>query len=69
MVSVLQKFDPPGVCARSLSECLAIQLRVIEREPAFAQETSEAQRQVHKTALAICKQPMELLARREIHRT
>jgi RNA polymerase sigma-54 factor len=27
VVAVLQTFDPPGVCARSLSECLAIQLR------------------------------------------
>ena len=27
VVKVLQTFDPPGVCARSLSECLAIQLR------------------------------------------
>ena len=26
VLAVLQKFDPPGVCARSLSECLAIQL-------------------------------------------
>src|SRR4029077_530601 len=35
-VSVLQKFDPPGVCARSLSECLAIQLRELNRyDPAM----------------------------------
>src|SRR5213080_4019356 len=27
VLTVLQKFDPPGVCARNLSECLAIQLR------------------------------------------
>ncbi|MFX8813053.1 RNA polymerase factor sigma-54, partial [Acinetobacter baumannii] len=27
VLAVLQKFDPPGVCARNLSECLAIQLR------------------------------------------
>ncbi len=27
VLKVLQTFDPPGVCARSLSECLAIQLR------------------------------------------
>ena len=33
---VLQKFDPPGVCARSLSECLAIQLRELNRyDPAM----------------------------------
>ena len=27
VLKVLQTFDPPGVCARNLSECLAIQLR------------------------------------------
>ncbi len=33
---VLQKFDPPGVCARNLSECLAIQLRELNRyDPAM----------------------------------
>jgi RNA polymerase sigma-54 factor len=36
VVQVLQKFDPPGVCARSLSECLAIQLRDRDRyDPAM----------------------------------
>jgi RNA polymerase sigma-54 factor len=33
----LQTFDPPGVCARSLAECLAIQLRELDRlDPAMA---------------------------------
>jgi len=36
VVAVLQKFDPPGVCARNLSECLAIQLRDRDRyDPAM----------------------------------
>src|SRR5216684_2332725 len=36
VLAVLQKFDPPGVCARSLSECLAIQLREFNRyDPAM----------------------------------
>ncbi|TAI60223.1 RNA polymerase factor sigma-54 [Bradyrhizobium sp. Leo170] len=36
VLSVLQKFDPPGVCARNLSECLAIQLRELDRyDPAM----------------------------------
>ena len=36
MLAVLQKFDPPGVCARNLSECLAIQLRELDRfDPAM----------------------------------
>jgi RNA polymerase sigma-54 factor len=36
VVAVLQSFDPPGICARSLSECLAIQLRERDRyDPAM----------------------------------
>ncbi|MBB5049349.1 RNA polymerase sigma-54 factor [Rhodopseudomonas rhenobacensis] len=36
VVAVLQKFDPAGVCARNLSECLAIQLRDRDRyDPAM----------------------------------
>ena len=27
VLAILQTFDPPGVCARNLSECLTIQLR------------------------------------------
>jgi RNA polymerase sigma-54 factor len=36
VLSVLQRFDPPGICARNLSECLAIQLRELNRyDPAM----------------------------------
>ena len=36
VLKVLQTFDPPGVCARNLSECLAIQLRDQDRyDPAM----------------------------------
>jgi RNA polymerase sigma-54 factor len=36
VVAVLQTFDPPGICARNLSECLAIQLRERDRyDPAM----------------------------------
>src|SRR5262249_56114760 len=36
VLAVLQKFDTPGGCARSLSECLAIQLRELDRyDPAM----------------------------------
>jgi RNA polymerase sigma-54 factor len=38
VLSILQGFDPPGVCARSLNECLAIQLRERDRfDPAMAE--------------------------------
>ena len=36
VLTVLQTFDPPGICARSLSECLALQLRDRDRfDPAM----------------------------------
>jgi RNA polymerase sigma-54 factor len=37
VLGILQTFDPPGVCARSLDECLAIQLKERDRfDPAMA---------------------------------
>ena len=37
VLAILQGFDPPGVCARSLEECLALQLRERDRfDPAMA---------------------------------
>ena len=50
----LQSMEPPGVGARSLAECLTLQLRL--------QERSEAQ----AVAIIICKQHLELLARRDV---
>lgn len=36
VLGVLQTFDPPGICARNLSECLALQLRELDRyDPAM----------------------------------
>ena len=36
VLAVLQTFDPPGICARNLGECLAIQLRERDRyDPAM----------------------------------
>jgi RNA polymerase sigma-54 factor len=36
VLTVLQTFDPPGVCARSLTECIAIQLKERDRfDPAM----------------------------------
>ncbi len=36
MLAILQGFDPPGVCARNLTECLAIQLKERDRfDPAM----------------------------------
>jgi RNA polymerase sigma-54 factor len=36
VIAILQTFDPPGVCARNLTECLAIQLKERDRfDPAM----------------------------------
>jgi RNA polymerase sigma-54 factor len=51
VLAVLQKFDPPGVCARSLSECLAIQLRELDR---------------YDPAMQALVEHLDLLARRDI---
>jgi RNA polymerase sigma-54 factor len=57
---LLQHLEPIGVGARSLGECLRLQLQAMQGEgrphPACA------------TALRICEQPMELLARRDVKR-
>jgi len=50
----LQQLDPPGVGARSLAECLVLQLR--SRPPCEARPV----------AMAICEQHLELLARRDM---
>lgn len=51
VLSVLQTFDPPGVCARTLSECLAIQLRELDR---------------YDPAMQALVEHLDLLARRDI---
>ena len=52
----LQSLEPAGVGARDLSECLVLQLRVQPRS------------QVQALAILICKQHLELLARRDLRR-
>ena len=53
VLAVLQKFDPPGVCARNLSECLAIQLRELNR---------------YDPAMQALVEHLDLLAKRDIAR-
>ncbi len=51
VLAALQKFDPPGVCARNLSECLAIQLREQNR---------------YDPAMQALVEHLDLLARRDV---
>ena len=55
-LSLLHNMEPAGVGARDLAECLSLQL-LDERN---TEET--------RAAMAICKQPMELLAKRDVKR-
>jgi len=55
-LQLLQHMEPAGVGARDLAECLQLQL--------LDCKNSEAAR----IALAICRQPMELLAKRDVKR-
>ncbi|WP_313072219.1 RNA polymerase factor sigma-54 [Melaminivora sp.] len=60
-LALLQSLEPAGVGARGLAECLALQLRAL------------AQAGTHDAALlqaaqALCAQPLELLARRDVRR-
>jgi RNA polymerase sigma-54 factor len=52
----LQHMEPAGVGARDLAECLRLQILELRN-------TSEA-----RAALAICNQPMELIAKRDVKR-
>ena len=57
---LLQHLEPVGVGARSLAECLTLQLQAMQA----AGEAPDA----CATALQICAQPMDLLARRDVKR-
>ncbi|MFT3718540.1 RNA polymerase factor sigma-54 [Pseudorhodoferax sp.] len=57
---LLQNLEPAGVGARDLGECLALQIRVLPED--------EVDPALRGTALRVCRQSMELLARRDLKR-
>ncbi len=59
----LQQFDPPGVGARDLAECLRLQLG-----PHATGRVAAAEPGVRELALALCNQPLAQLARRDVKR-
>ena len=52
----LQHMEPAGVGARDLAECLRLQILELRNSPAA------------RAALAICEQPLELMAKRDVKR-
>ncbi len=63
---LLQSLEPTGVGARDLSECLSLQLRA--RLADIDADMESATALVCQTALNILKQPIDLLARRDLKR-
>jgi len=59
--SLLHSLEPTGVGACDLAECLSLQLRTMQQERKTSPEILNA-------ALAICGQPLEWLARRDVRR-
>ena len=60
----LQGFDPVGVGASDLGECLRLQLRTMQR----AAPHDAPLQNLLAVAVRICAQPMDLLARRDVKR-
>lgn len=61
---LLQNLEPTGVGARHLAECLTLQLKA----QMLSQRPTSPHLETLKTALHICQQPLELLARRDVRR-
>jgi RNA polymerase sigma-54 factor len=57
---LLQSLEPAGVGARSLAECLMLQLRTLQQDAPHDE--------VFPVAIRVCNQPIDLLARRDVKR-
>ncbi len=60
----LQGFDPVGVGASDLGECLRLQLRAMQRSV----PPDDPQQALLAVAVRICAQPIDLLARRDVRK-
>ncbi len=58
---LLQSLEPTGVGARNLAECLILQLQALSHDGVGDPDTLQ-------TAVCICRQPLDLLARRDVRR-
>jgi RNA polymerase sigma-54 factor len=58
---LLHSLEPTGVGARDLSECLLLQLKAMECN-------TEEMQELRAVAIGMCKQPLEMLARRDVKR-
>lgn len=58
---LLHSLEPTGVGARGLAECLTLQLKAMQTK-------SEEQNTIRQVAIEILKQPLDMLARRDVKR-
>jgi RNA polymerase sigma-54 factor len=63
---LLQNLEPTGVGARDLSECLSLQVKAKLNDLNLESAKSTPAKQTCQTALSILKQPIDLLARRDL---
>jgi RNA polymerase sigma-54 factor len=63
---LLQSLEPTGVGARDLAECLSLQVKTKLNDLNLESETATPAKLTCQTALSILKQPIDLLARRDL---
>ena len=63
---LLQSLEPTGVGARDLSECLSLQIKAKLNDLNLESTKSIQAKHTCQTVLSILKQPMDLLARRDL---
>ncbi len=65
-LGLLHSLEPVGVGARTLGECLRLQIAALQKDARVA--AADRRQEVLRVALAVCQQPMALLARRDVKR-
>jgi RNA polymerase sigma-54 factor len=63
---LLQSLEPTGVGARDLAECLSLQVKAKLNDLNLESDKAMQPKQTCQTALSILKQPIDLLARRDL---
>jgi RNA polymerase sigma-54 factor len=63
---LLQSLEPTGVGARDLAECLSLQVKAKLNDLNLQSDKPTQPKQTCQTALSILKQPIDLLARRDL---
>ena len=65
---LLQSMEPVGVGARNLSECLALQIKAQQRFVAEEEGANAPELEVYATAMLVCQESLDLLARRDVRK-